>query len=380
MAKDNLGLDGPEPAVWLKRVEAELDNLRAAMALALAEGVDPVIAVKFAVALQGFWILRSYATEGRRLVKAALARPAVESSSLAKAHALYVGAVLAESQSDHPEARRMLEICLALRRELGDPQSTAATLAILSSARLQAGDAVGAGADENEALELFRQGGDHDGEAISLLHLGQIAIYEANHELARSYLQQSLTIARRLERREVVADCELTLGEVDLEEGNATAAREHFDRSLTVCREAANKRGEANALWWLGKADLHACNARGARPQLVEALKEFRAADMWKELLGCLEDHAVLAHLEGSAEAAVRIAATATVARQRLGLAHSPLAEQHWQDSLVALRASLSTEAFGAAWKEACDLWQVEDAVRTALTADRRSGAKPALK
>ena len=66
------GIDGAEQALWLTRLEAEHDNLRAAMALALAGGVDPVIAVKLAVQLQGFWIARGYITEGRRLVKSAL--------------------------------------------------------------------------------------------------------------------------------------------------------------------------------------------------------------------------------------------------------------------------------------------------------------------
>ncbi|MGH8796957.1 MAG: hypothetical protein ACREXI_07870, partial [Caldimonas sp.] len=117
MAKEaNVGLKGPDHAVWIERVETELDNLRSAMSLALAGGVDAFIIVKFAVALQGFWILRGYCSEGRRLVKAALALPAIGASELAQAHALYVGAALAEGQSDHAEALQMLEQCLQLRR------------------------------------------------------------------------------------------------------------------------------------------------------------------------------------------------------------------------------------------------------------------------
>ena len=58
--------------------------------------VDPLIAVKMGVALQGFWILRGYITEGRAIMRAALALPAVQESERArKAWALYVGATLA---------------------------------------------------------------------------------------------------------------------------------------------------------------------------------------------------------------------------------------------------------------------------------------------
>ena len=74
------GMEGSEQATWITRIETELDNVRAAIALAMAGGVDPIIAVKFAVAMQGFWILRGYATEGRGVVRAALALPAVRAS------------------------------------------------------------------------------------------------------------------------------------------------------------------------------------------------------------------------------------------------------------------------------------------------------------
>ncbi|HEY6353608.1 MAG TPA: NB-ARC domain-containing protein, partial [Burkholderiaceae bacterium] len=66
------GLRGPEQGSWIARMEAELDNVRAGIAVALAGGVDPIIAVKYAVAMQGFWIMRGYATEGRITVHAAL--------------------------------------------------------------------------------------------------------------------------------------------------------------------------------------------------------------------------------------------------------------------------------------------------------------------
>ena len=174
------GLRGEEQADWVWRVEAELDNVRAATALALSGGIDPIIAVKIAVAMQGFWILRGYSTEGRKLVTAALAIPAVRESEPAQGHALYVGAALAVCQSDYDEARQMLENCLALRRRLGNPLDIAATLSTLSMARLPLGDADGARTAEEEALQIFRQIGNREGEAIGLLHLGQIELDAGN--------------------------------------------------------------------------------------------------------------------------------------------------------------------------------------------------------
>ena len=189
------GLLGPEQGSWIARMEEELDNVRAGIAVALAGGVDPFIAVKYAVALQGFWIMRGYATEGRTTVHAALELQVVQASELAMGYALYVGAALAESQSDLAQARLMLERCLVLRRGLGDPIDIAATLSTLSLNRLLTGDTELARAGEEEALAIFREHGDQVGEAIVLLHLGQIGVWLGDDAQARPHLEASLALA-----------------------------------------------------------------------------------------------------------------------------------------------------------------------------------------
>jgi tetratricopeptide (TPR) repeat protein len=371
MAKDaGRGLKGPEHASWIIRLETELDNLRAAMTLAQDGGVDPFIAVKFAVAMQGFWVLRGYATEGRSAVRKALAMPAIQASDVAQAWALYVGAALASSQGDHAEASQMLETCLTLRRALGNPVDIAATLSTLALARLQSGDARGAAVGEREALQIFRQLGDRFGEAIGLLHLGQIAVYLSEDSQAQEQLEQCLAIARDIKNEEIEGECELVLGESAFERGDRVLARRRFARSLTVCREAGDKRGEAYAQWWLGKTDLDDGNRPLARERLGNALHAFRAFEMWDEVLGCLEDQAILVGLDGHTAAAASIAASATMARKRLRLGRPPRGEQRWQRQLGALRTVTEAQDFQSAWDEGCE-WQVDRAIRGALAPDQ---------
>ncbi|MGZ5131177.1 MAG: hypothetical protein ACXWJ1_07780 [Caldimonas sp.] len=370
----NKGLRGPQQADWLWKVEVELDNIRSAIALSLAGGVDPFIAVKFAVAMQGFWILRGYSTEGRKLVQAALALPGVQASPIAQAWALYVGAALAESQSDHAEARKMLETCLELRRAQGSEVDIAATLSTLSMARLQAGDAVAAAAGESEALQIFRRLEDRVGEAIGLLHLGQICLHQGDDAMARSHLEQCLTIAREIRHQEVEGECEMVLGEAAFETADHAAASLRFKRSLTVCREAGDKRGEANALRWLARVDLQAGDLASARVRLSDALRAFRAFEMREELLGCLEDHAELAEAEGKVEIAVGLAASAAKSRERLGLTRSPRAELRWQALIGRLRRTTSEASFDSAWDEA-QQWQIDEAIRHALSRVERATA-----
>ena len=167
----------PDTADWVRRTDADLDNIRAAIALALAGGTDPILAVKFAVTMTPYWLLRGYLPRGAassaprwhcrrckpRIWCSRMRTTLVPCSPTAK--------------RDHAEARRMLENCLELHRKLGNQVDVAATLSTLSLARLKAGDAIAAAASEREALAMFRALGEAEGEAIGLLHLGQIAIY-----------------------------------------------------------------------------------------------------------------------------------------------------------------------------------------------------------
>ncbi len=373
MAKTaNMQLVGPSQAEWIWRIERELDNIRAAIALSLAGGVEPFIAVKFAVAMQGFWILRGYATEGRKLIGALLGAPPIAESPIARAWALYVGAALAQSQSDHAEARRMLETCLELRRTLGHPIDIAATLSTLSLPRLQAGDVAAATDGETEALEIFRRLADARGEAIGLLHLGQIHLHTGDDAAAGSSLDEALAIARRIRNQEIEGECELLLGELVLATVDRSQAALRFKRSFTVCREAGDRRGEANALHWLGRVDLDDGNLAAARTRLGDALAAFKSFEMREELLCCLEDHAALALRSGSAERASALSSAVARSRERLSLTRSPRHERRWQAHVAALAAAgveVVTGATGDSARNAAAVLEIEDAVREALSA-----------
>ncbi len=366
------GMHGAEQGRWTRCLADELENLRAAATCALSGGAEPLIAVKLAVALTGFWILRGHASEGRKLVQAALALPAVQASGLAQAWALYTGAALASSQGDHESATQALETCLALRRELGHPVEIAATLSTLSLARLQAGDAEGAAICETEALSLFAAAEDRRGQAIGWLHLGQIHVWSGNTEVALADLEHALGIARASANREVEAECEITLAEVHLRCERPVLARQAVLHAWQVCKDADDKRGEATAVWWQGRLELElglagvADGVSAARPLLSQALREFQAHGMRAQLLGCLDDMALLQGLEGAPGAALALATAAEQARQRLKLRRSPWEDGRLHGHMKELRLRVPQLEPGASAPSGRD-WELADAVRAAL-------------
>jgi tetratricopeptide (TPR) repeat protein len=261
-----------------------------------------------------------------------------------------VGAGLAESQSDHGEARRMLEECLELRRRLGNPTDIAATLSTLSLARLQGGDAEGAEAGEQEALKIFREVGQKRGEAVGLCHLGQICHRAGKEAEARSYLNEGLELAKKLGNKEIEGECQLVIGQLSYDEGQLPDAELWFKRSFTVCREAGDKRGEANATRWLGKCEIRRGQPETARDRLIDALRAYSSFEMWEELLGCLEDIAELI-LETNGRKAAQLLSAVAQARTRLNLHHSESEGKAIEGRIAALRAALGEEVFGVEWE-----------------------------
>jgi tetratricopeptide (TPR) repeat protein len=342
-------LHGTEQAEWTRRIEVELDNLRAAIALALAGGVDPVIAVKLEVALRRFRTLRGYSTEGRNNIRVALALPAMQEPNVARAHALYTGGVLAMNQSDYAESTKMLTEGLEIYRSLGNKRETAASLSTLSTLCVNRDQTAKAREYEEEALTIFRELADRMGEGIGLLNLGGIAVRQSDLAVAEQFFEQSLAIAQSIKHQELERECERNLGDLALRTSDLKTAAQHLARSLKICRDAEDKHGEAIALWSLGRVDAANGELEAARSKFAEALPAFLSFGMNAEALDCLEDCAGLSQRAGRIDEAVHLYAAAATLRGSLGV-RSPHGEAQQQRNIEAARAALDRAAFDAAW------------------------------
>jgi tetratricopeptide (TPR) repeat protein len=362
------GMESPEAAEWMRRLEGAHDDMRGAIGYGMTSPEhDPILAVRFVAALMGFWLLHGYVTEGRRYVQNALELPGVRDNPFGRGHALYVGAALADSQGFHAAAEQMLDECLAVRRTLDAPVDIAATLSTRSLVMLHTGRAAEARKDESEAVEIFRNLKHQSGEAMALLHLGQIEAHVGNYADARRLVEQAVSIAREIGYAEVEGEGELTLGQIELNCGDVAGAASKFEHSQEVCRDAEDKRGQASATWWLGKIDLRERHLERARVRLTAALRAFQSFEMNAELAGCLEDFGELLVDAGSAGEGAKLFGVTSSLRERLSLSRTAAEEERFKRTVAGARELAGVEQFDSAFATGRSLGTSE-AVQLALS------------
>ncbi|NJC98400.1 MAG: NACHT domain-containing protein, partial [Anaerolineae bacterium] len=129
-------LTGADQKNWLRRLEREQDNLRAALHWAI-EHREVELAQRMAGALQMFWLNRGYWSEGRRWLEESLAIDSDAALAPAvRAKTLYGAGALSRFQGDFARARILLEQSLASYRALAD--KTGVLMALVELSRITA--------------------------------------------------------------------------------------------------------------------------------------------------------------------------------------------------------------------------------------------------
>jgi non-specific serine/threonine protein kinase len=259
-----LKLHSPEQSMRLNRIEAEHDNLRAALDWAWESG-KAGIALRLAVALKRFWEMRSYFGESRawleRTIEASPNAPAP-----IRASALLGLGRLDRFQGKYADGTVHLEECLTLFRELGNQSETADVLQTLGELAAEQGNLGLASERFEQALTLCRELPDERRMAGIYLSQGEIARVRGDYENAAKLYSTSLTLLEALgdERRRGTAL--YNLGQVALHQGNHAKAVALFQENIRIGQNLANKWMIAHGLAALaGAAGLSANPARAAR-------------------------------------------------------------------------------------------------------------------
>jgi predicted ATPase/DNA-binding SARP family transcriptional activator len=296
---------------WLRAVDADYDNLRAAMDRAVAGG-DQATALRIAGALGWYWSIFHHDEGGRRLAGALAMDPGgPPTPQLAKAlqslalvddvlgptpasldaarrslelferfgdrHAaalskLVLGQVELQLPGGRGDAPRLLEEAEATFRELGDRWGEAYAQSGRFAIEAYFGETTRAIRFAEQALEGFRAIGDQRGLAFMLFLLGMAARFRGDLDEAVGRYQESLTAARRSGPTWVTCSSLIELGSLAALRGEDAAADAMHQEAAALARRTGLRRGTAHAANEMGLA----ARARGqvgrALPLHSEAL------------------------------------------------------------------------------------------------------------
>jgi tetratricopeptide (TPR) repeat protein len=184
-------LFSPEFDEVVARLDAELDNVRAALAW-LDEADEPEVGLRLAAAMFLHWYVRGAYREGRRHLERGLAR-ADRAPTSARAMALTGAGYLARQHGDREAAPPLMTEGLAVARAAGDREVEAVALAFLGFVHLEQGDydqaahqtAAGAGRGQPWTSGLLTQ-------AVALCgNLVQVALARNDAAAAERYLAEA---------------------------------------------------------------------------------------------------------------------------------------------------------------------------------------------
>jgi predicted ATPase len=317
------GWSSTDQATLLRRLDADLENVRTALAWGLEPGGDGVAALRLAGALSRYWTTRGLVSEGRRWTARAL-DAAPEAPADVRATALNRCAILARMEGDSEGAGALWEASLAVFRALGDTAGVARVVMNLGLLRYDLGDDEEALAALTESLVLKRRQEDQPAIAEVLLNLGMVVTRQGRYAEAELFFAEASAIW------DAIGD-QASLGHAYLNMAHLARDQEQLDRAAQ-----------------LYAASLRIWVALGDRPQLSTALEGTAHVLLRQCETGGRERMA----LDRSAQ----LFACAAALRESTGVAVHTALQRVYQADLQRLQTLLGPVAFEAAWMAGWDM------------------------
>jgi predicted ATPase/DNA-binding SARP family transcriptional activator len=292
---------------WMRRLDAETENFRAALDWALSEG-HPTLAVQLAGWLGKYWEFRGAFEEGGRWLKAAIEAADDEVPVEDHARALRAQVVVLENQGSwydvegsRAASKSIASEAVALSRSAGDPAGIAEALLNLTGFALDDPDNFRALADE--ALPYARQSGDEGliADALGLRALSfQIADVDAE-------IAETIALYRKVGDVHGLAALYNNVGYTAAVQGSYERAAAYLDQALPVAEKSGEPLRVILVVGNLGLASLFRADPDDARARFAEEVRLAHVHGLtWLASEGIAGLGAIAAH-QGDAERAARL-------------------------------------------------------------------------
>ena len=344
---------GPDQLEWIERLEAEHDNMRAALSWA-SERKEVEVALRLGGALGWFWSVRGYQSEGRRWLEEALAidgRVPPEERAMALAGVGW----LALQQGDLDRAKEACEEGLQLLANEAREEAREAMLNLLSClgwVALEREEHRQAQQLFEESLALSREMSDTWWLASSLSRMALVFHSLGHSDKATELYEQSMDLFREQGDKNSLAECLINLAMLVYSQGDLGRAAQLTEEAVALQHELGTRGGVSLGLYNLGWIAL-----------LQDDLG--RAADLYRESLSlswdsglnplvqsALEGSACVAGAKGETERAVRLWGAAQTLHETKGIPRDTDFLAEADARISAVRSGMGEEAWEEAWRK----------------------------
>jgi predicted ATPase len=318
---------------WLRRLDEELPNLRAALAWLLASG-EAATALRFLAVSHEYWGFRSHLVNPEWLAAALAAAPEAPARDRAAVHTILV--VVNARQGKHEDAKTHAEHALAAAEESGDAFLLGLAQFDMGVVGEYRGDGALSARGYAAAVPHFQEAGYAMYAAWSLSEAGDKLVWTGDLEAAVPMLEEAL---RLHQQADFAIGMGMTLGHL----GHAALAQGDLPRAARSFAESLERGQE---------------------------LEDVRMS------LGAMAGLAGVARAHGQPERAARLLGATDAARERNGLdriAHT----LHADRIVAATQKELGADAFEQAWVAGRLLSQEEARAEAVAIAAEVAGAVP---
>jgi tetratricopeptide (TPR) repeat protein len=364
-------LRGPNQLEWLERLEAEHDNMRAALSWAL-ERKEVEVALRLGGALSWFWSVRGYYGEGRRWLEEALAMDGRGSSEV-RAMALAGAGDLASEQGDLERAKEACEEGLALLAH-GEKEASEAKLFLLSCLGFMAWQREDYGRATQlfeEELALSRESSDTWWLARSLANVALVYQARADYEGATKLYEESLDLFRERGDKQGLAYGLNNLAMMVYSQGDLARAQKLTEECVALHRELGTRGGVSVGLYNLGWMALLQDDLGRAADLCGESLTLAWDIGMNQIVQGDLEGLACLAGAQGKAERAAQLWGAAQALHETKGIPRDTDFLAEADARIFAVRLGMGEE-WEEAWRKGTAM-TLEEAVSYALEVEEEA-------
>jgi len=320
-------LDRSDARRWLDQLEADHNNIRAALRWSLEQHRTEA-GLRIAGSIWRFWYQRGHLREGRQWL-AAMLDAAPDAPVADRANALRASGVLASAAGAYEQSAQLLEQALALNRNLDRQRDIALCLNSLGIIACEQGKVDRAIILLEEGLTIRRQLGSTLDIAASLLNIGFAVHSLGDWERSQQLHEEALALGRAIDSTALVSLALHNLGQI-------AVLRREYDRAIPLLRQA-----------------LVLTRDGGESRRIASTLEAIAGAEL--EV--------------GDPTRAARLAGAATAIREALGAPMQPNELPEWERTMVDLRASMDATVLSLAWAEG-QLLDLDAAITYALATD----------